>query len=168
MADTSMEQFFTRERANEGIEIPLTLPDGTKSKHWIRILGVDSDLFRAAETAEVRAITAASMVKDQEKLDELNRTSKIRLLSTLVIGWSFDMECTQDNVQHFLTEAPQIADAINELSSKRSLFFVNGSSKPSSMQRPNSGSTSSQKTRSSRTGQATSKSGSQQARGRKN
>lgn len=38
-APLPMESFFTRENANEGIELPLLLPDGTKTEHWLRIRG---------------------------------------------------------------------------------------------------------------------------------
>ena len=48
-ADLGMSAFFTRDRANEGIELPLYLPNGRKSEHWLRVLGVDSDAFRLAE-----------------------------------------------------------------------------------------------------------------------
>lgn len=41
-APLPMESFFTRENANEGIELPLLLPDGTKTEHWLRIRGVDA------------------------------------------------------------------------------------------------------------------------------
>ena len=53
-APLPMESFFTRENANEGIELPLLLPDGTKTEHWLRIRGVDADGFRKAEARSKR------------------------------------------------------------------------------------------------------------------
>ena len=42
-ATPAMNAFFTRGVANEGVQLPLYLPTGEKSEHWVRILGVDSD-----------------------------------------------------------------------------------------------------------------------------
>jgi hypothetical protein len=49
-----MGAFYTRQKANEGIQLPLFLPDGTKTDHWIRIRGIDSDAFRIANDTEHR------------------------------------------------------------------------------------------------------------------
>jgi hypothetical protein len=48
----NMDAFYTRQKANEGIQLPLFLPDGTKTDHWIRIRGIDSDAFRIANDTE--------------------------------------------------------------------------------------------------------------------
>ena len=57
----SMDAFFTRGKANEGVQLPLYLPDGSKSEHWVRILGVDSDIFRAAEELGIDSKNVDSM-----------------------------------------------------------------------------------------------------------
>ena len=38
-AATGMDEFFTRGKANEGVQLPLYTPDGSKSEHWVRVLG---------------------------------------------------------------------------------------------------------------------------------
>ena len=53
-ATPAMNAFFTRGVANEGLQLPLYLPNGEKSEHWVRVLGVDSDSFRAAEAESKR------------------------------------------------------------------------------------------------------------------
>jgi hypothetical protein len=119
----TMEAFFTRSRANEGVDVPLSLPDGTPTKHSIRVRGVDSDAFRAAD-AESRRKTMEAMLKKDEKATELLiRNEKYLLLSSLVVSWTFDMPCTQENVINFFREAPQIADAIDRLAANRTRFF---------------------------------------------
>lgn len=122
----SMEKFFTREVANEGIEVPLYLP-GTneKSGEWIRIRGVDSDEFRLADLQakrNLRKFAEAGVVTDSVHQDEMRK-----LISSLVISWSFEKDCNHQTVCEFLKNAPQIQDAINQLAAKRSLFFKNGS-----------------------------------------
>lgn len=126
-ATNSMESFFTRQKANEGIELPLYLPDGTKSEHTLRIRGVDSDAFKEAEAKGRRRLLEAASEKNADKLTTASVVNREDMLSSLIIGWSFDQPCTEETKRHLLREAPQIADAIDTCSSRRSLFFKNGS-----------------------------------------
>lgn len=136
-----MEAFFTRERANEGIEIPLYLPDGTKTEHWLRIRGVDSDHFRLAEAESKRDAMRVAMIEDPLERAKAIADAKLNLIATLVISWSFEKECTLENVKEFFRQAPQIADAVDQVASKRALFFAKGSSSSLSTPKPSSGST---------------------------
>lgn len=133
----SMEKFFTRDVANEGIEIPLYLPGtDTKSGEWIRIRGVDSDEFRLADLQakrNLRKFSESGVLSDSVHQDEMRR-----LIASLVISWSFEQECNPKAVEEFLKNAPQIQDAINQLASKRALFFKNGSTGSVNTPEPNS------------------------------
>jgi hypothetical protein len=120
-----MNAFLTRGPANDGIELPLYTPDGNKSEHWVRILGVDSDKFRTADAASKREMIKAvgeNMGKDFD-LNQAVNDIKRRLIATLVIAWSFPQECTPENVEAFFKEAPQIMDSIDQAAGKRALFF---------------------------------------------
>lgn len=132
----SMEAFFTRSAANEGIEVPLYLPDGTRSDHWLRIRGTDSDAFRQAEAEGRRKLLEAAAEKDQQKLAAVAVANTELLLCSLIIGWSFEQECNEENKKKLLREAPQIGDAIDKMASRRMLFFKKGSpdSAPSPVQ----------------------------------
>lgn len=136
-----MNEFFTRERANEGIQVPLWRPDGTKSEHWVRIIGIDSDAFRQAD-AEARrdAIRIAQIESPSERSMEIAR-SKRRLIAHLVVAWSFDKECNLEAVEEFFAQAPQIMDAIDIAASKRTLFFAARSSSSQPSQSTSSAST---------------------------
>lgn len=123
-----MESFFTREKANSGVEVPLYRPDGSKSEHTIRIRGVDSDVFRAAEADARRKGMDIALISDPQERSQAIQEAKLRLVSSLVISWSFEKECTPENVMEFFRNAPQIADAVDQVASKRSLFFAKGSS----------------------------------------
>lgn len=132
-ATPAMNAFFTRGVANEGVQLPLYLPTGEKSEHWVRVLGVDSDAFRAAEAESKRdAFRIAGIESREERALEIAK-SKRRLIASLVTSWSFPQECTVENVEAFFMEAPQIMDAIDLAASKRALFFVgrSNSSRPS-------------------------------------
>ncbi|AME18047.1 hypothetical protein AAT1_02022 [Pseudomonas phage AAT-1] len=127
-AVTGMDAFFTRSRANEGLELPLYLPNGQKSEHWVRILGVDSDSFRNAEAESRRDAFRIAQIEDLTDRAKAIADSKRRLVASLVVAWSFDRPCNVDEVEAFFREAPQIMDAIDLAASKRALFFGAGSS----------------------------------------
>lgn len=127
MTTTAKEAFFTRGQANEGVQLPLYTPDGRKSDHWVRILGVDSDVFRAAETESRRDAFRVAQIEDLSARNEEISRSKRRLVAALVVSWSFPEPCDVDSVEEFFKEAPQIMDAIDIAASKRSLFFASRS-----------------------------------------
>lgn len=118
-----MDAFFTRQKANEGLQLPLYLPNGTKSEHWVRILGVDSDAFREAEAESKRDAFRVAALEDPRERAEAIQSGKRRLLAVLVVAWSFDKPCTRENVEAFFREAPQIMDAIDTAAGRRALFF---------------------------------------------
>lgn len=134
---TSLSDFFTRSNANQGIELPLYLPDGSKSEHWLRIVGVDSDLFRHQELIEKRGVLAYRG-KPQAEVDAAAAESRLRLLAAIITEWSFPEECSQENKVNLLREAPQIAEAINTHSADRTLFFANASKNSADSQKPTS------------------------------
>ena len=126
-----MEDFYTRDRANEGQRLPLRTPDGQPTGHWLQVRHVYSDAFQMAEEASMREvqerILALGEKPDPEKIAEAKRDGTNRLLSSLVAAWSFDKPCTPENVQAFLANAPQIAEQINRFAADAKRFFGQGS-----------------------------------------
>lgn len=123
---SDLEQFFTREKANEGIKLPLSLPDGSPSGHWLMIRHIDCDEFRKKDFEMKRRL-----VYDSKKtsFDGVTAEQQAELLSVLIASWSFsDVECNDENKIQLLIEAPQIADEINRVSVINSLFFSNSQS----------------------------------------
>lgn len=135
----TIESFFTRQRANEGIKLPLSLPDGSDTDHWIRIRGIDSDAFKAAEAEQRRRVYAASAEDDKAKLAAVLADIILENTCALVIEWSFtDRPCTPENIKNLLREAPQITDQIDRLASRRALFFTKGSTNSTPSPAPSS------------------------------
>lgn len=159
MINTSnlMESFFTREKANEGVEFPLYLPTGEITEHSLKVLGVDSDTFRDMDNQCKREI-ATSKESSPEEISKLYRELKLKLVACLVVSWTFDKPCTLENVMDFLRNAPQIADAIDKVASKRSLFFAQESKSSSNTPVVTSGSEKSQRAPSKRSVKASTKS----------
>jgi len=142
------ELFHTRKVANEGIVVPLYNPrTGEKTEHWLRIRGRDSDEARRAELTIRRRIVERAKdaaAKDAATLKAVLREAEdnetLRGLAALVMAWSFDKPCTEEAVVEFLREAPQIADAVDEVASKRALFFASESQTSGDLSRQRSSS----------------------------
>lgn len=118
-----MKEFFTRQAANEGVKLPLLLPDGSESEHWLMVRGVDSDAFRMAESKSKRKVIELAQITDQQERATQVREVELECIASLIAGWSFEEKLTTDNVVHFLREAPQIADAVNKFAVRRADFF---------------------------------------------
>lgn len=125
-----MSAFFTRERANRGIALPLYLPTGERADHWIHVRGIDSDEFRAAEAEHKREALRIAMIEDPKERTLAIADARASLLAALVIDWSFAEPCTLENLKRFFREAPQLADSIDRAASRRDLFFREASRVP--------------------------------------
>lgn len=137
----SMNDFHTREAANNGIEVPLFLPDGTKSEHFLVVRGIDSDEFRQADAETKRNAVLLSGIEGEAERNEFIADSKRTLIASLIADWSFEEECTPQNIKSFLKNAPQIADQVDTVAAKRSLFFGKRLSNSENLLEPNSSST---------------------------
>lgn len=130
-----MEEFFTRDNANEGTKIDLFRPDGTKSDHWLVILGTDSDAYhltnakarRALSTIEIEARLIEDLAQREDFLLGKQKEWEVKIIASLLKSWSFEKEPTEENKIDFLTKAPQIREQINRLSTRRQLFIKTGS-----------------------------------------
>lgn len=113
---TDMEQFYTRDAANEGVKLPLKTKDSQKTEHWILVRGIDSDRFRMADMRAKRGLV--NLVKlDEEHRDKALAERQVVLVSSMVADWSFEQPCTAKNVQEFLRKAPQFLDQLDRIGS---------------------------------------------------
>jgi len=119
----TMEQFFTAQAAEEGVEIPLYLPTGEKSEFFIRIRGIDSEKFRIAEAHSKRAAVTIAAIDNDDQRTKTLLAARVKLAASLVISWNLPDECSQANVEKLFTNAPQILEMVDRIASQRSLFF---------------------------------------------
>ena len=129
-----MEEFYTRSIASEGVKVPLTLPNGEPSEHWIQMRGIDSDEYKKADAAVKRKLLEVSKIEDADKRFEAGQDLEREVIAAIIAGWSFSLECTTENKMKFLKEAPQIHDQLNQLSANRKYVFRKGSMNSSSGQ----------------------------------
>lgn len=117
-----MEEFYTRQKANEGVKLPLVFPDGSPSEEWVIIRHIQSDAFRETLEEDSRRKLIAMTAEDDEKLEE--PITHIDLLVSLISDWSFESKLTDANKKQLLTEAPQIADYIDKFATDKKRFFA--------------------------------------------
>lgn len=143
----SLDKFYTREISSKGIPLPLPLPNGLPSGDSLTIVGKYSDKFRIGEAEMKReAIAVASKYQeDKVKMTKALDEVEITFLSSLVIGWSFEVEFTKKNVEKLLYNAPQIRELIDRAVVNNSLFFGKPSIDSSNQPEPTSNSIESQK-----------------------
>lgn len=120
----SAESFFTKELSEEGVKVPLALPDGSRTDHWMVLLSTDSDAFkRGCVAVNQRFLKDAG--KEQSAAEKLADKEKRNMLylSLLIKEWSFDEPCTEANKVRVLSNAPALADMVDRFANQRANFF---------------------------------------------
>lgn len=140
-----MKEFYTRQTANEGVNLPLYHPDGTLSEHYFVVRGIDSDHFRQAEAAAKRKAVEIAQIENEQERAEAVRETELKCIAALIASWSFPEPCTIANVVNFLREAPQIADMVNRFAARRAEFFSKKSTSSATGSKQKSSSKKSQK-----------------------
>lgn len=126
---SSFKNYFTREAHNNPLRLFFAAPDGSGAEDWIDIVGLESDKFRSARDESERSFYAGlTDIKDAEKRAEYisaqAKDSKLRMIASLVVGWSFDEECNVENALLLLAEAPFIADQIDRKAASTKEFLA--------------------------------------------
>ena len=140
------EDFFTRKTANEGKNMPLDMPDGSPSGEYITVAGVYSDAFLKAESeSNYKMLTMLQEEKTRKDNGEdvvLNlearKAIKLELIASLIVGWSFDVECTPESALQLLAEAPHILEGVDTFAGDRKAFFKKPSVTSSNTQKGSS------------------------------
>ncbi len=107
------QDFYTREMAEKGVKFLLDLPDGTKSDEWLLVVGAESARYEKAHREVVKLILDGADPAEQGD----------RLLSSLIIGWSFDTDCTPESVLEFFQNSKYIKVDVDRFVVKRANFL---------------------------------------------
>ena len=111
---------FTQYQTASAHSVPQKLPlrfNGLPTQDYLELIGIDSPVVRRAQKDELT--NAAKTFKENEWNSDKEDELRIRILSRAVVGWSFEEDCSFDNVFAFLKEAPQVVESID-------LFISNG------------------------------------------
>ena len=125
---TPMDAFNVKTLSEEGVKMHLELPDGTETDEFLVVRGADCKTFKRAIARTHRQRLKRMKAQNGKDIDPAVEAAKTEkedreLVAILVVGWSFEKECTQENVLKFLESAPQVEEQINEIAGKREHFF---------------------------------------------
>lgn len=127
---SEIDLFKTRSKANEGVKVPLSTPDGKKTEHWLQIRSIWSDEYQAARSELIRQAIEDGKKLAEAKPEEANtlrkeadRLRRAKAAASLVAGWSFDIEFSEEAVADFLLEAPQILAHVERIAEDGTRFF---------------------------------------------
>ncbi|MCO8161078.1 phage tail assembly chaperone [Pseudomonas sp. 21LCFQ010] len=120
-----LSDFFTLPAIQKGKKLPLTLPDGTETPHYLVVTSSDAAVARR----KLLELTREGRDRDESKLStdevfEITQAGTIKYRAALVIGWSFDAPFSADAVAELLTNNPGLSQDVETLASNRSRFFA--------------------------------------------
>lgn len=124
---SSYKKLHILEQANEGIRLALKGPSGDLTEDWITVRGIDSDVFQHANKNMRRKLLGyleekGLSAKDSPEYVDMMIQQTRELQASLVVAWSFDEPCTNENILELFTNAPYIAEQVDLHASKRELF----------------------------------------------
>jgi hypothetical protein len=125
---SSFSKHFTRTHANAGAKLVLRDPKGVDTGDWLIVLGADSDAFQKAKRRNIRNLQSImaqgdKQTKDTEAFQKIQDDNILDLQVSLVSGWSFEEDCTPENVKKLFQEAPYIADLVDTFAMDRANFL---------------------------------------------
>lgn len=162
-----LDDFYTRDAANEGFRIDLFDKYGKPSEHYLIIRGAESDEFRLANNDALSQSVLTLSIEDEAERNQALLRDRAKLIASLIKEWSFDEELTLQSATEFLINAPQIQDQIDSAAADRGRFLAGKSSNSERSLSQNSSSTESQKAQASQKSKLSSKSGKQQGKSQK-
>jgi hypothetical protein len=115
-----------REKASEGVKVPLVWVDGTEIEgQWLLIRSIYADEYRRVKLHWDRKLSLLRATKEPaESLAEEHHAQMLKdHAAALVAGWSLDDECTKENIEKLLEDCPPLIDQIIETGDKTALFF---------------------------------------------
>jgi hypothetical protein len=124
----ALADFFTLPALEAGKKLPLTLPDGTETEHYLIVIGSDAPAARRRllELSREDRSRDKSKMSDDELYD-IETANTIKYRSSLVTGWSFDTPFSKEAVSELLAQNPGLSQEIELLASNRSRFFAQDS-----------------------------------------
>jgi hypothetical protein len=118
---------FTRDKANAGHVANIPLPNGKLSDETLTIHHADCDAFRQKKADVLSSAAQIDPKMPDAERKKLRDAAMTDLLASLVSGWSLEDEFSHGAVVELLTNAPYLADWLNQKSEDTSLFFGNAS-----------------------------------------
>lgn len=119
------DYFLDEEKLENGCRMQLSDMQGNSTEDWLSVLYIHSDEAQALIAKEYRdRINTEGMSVDQIAEQVKDRASiEMSIRHLLVKSWSFEQECTPENVKELLRRNPEIANRVF-IRSENKRFFL--------------------------------------------
>lgn len=120
----SFKKYNLNDKSGATQELAFTFPGEGPTGIVLHIRSQYSKEFREADSRATRQISSLTVSQNGAPIDpELLDHIELGIFASLVAGWTFEEECTPENVIEFLAANPHTKDEINKLAARDSLFF---------------------------------------------
>lgn len=113
-------QFHSRVKHEEGITVPLLLPDGTVTEESVVLMGRDSRVFRKAQADYRDRMMSA---RSEEKPFD-SHVEGVKLTASAIKSWTLEEALTVESAVDLLNNAPYLLDKLDEVLYDAKRFFV--------------------------------------------
>lgn len=127
-----MDKYKVKEEVEHGVKMNLMLPDGSLSEDYLMVLSTYSSAYKQEENKLLREaalkrkeLADSGKTLSEDEQWEYKQSSNLRLLSSLVTGWSFkEQEFSKQNLIDWLKEAPTVQDQLDFFSQNHKAWFA--------------------------------------------
>lgn len=109
--------------AQDGVTVPIRLPDGTDSDSTLTVRGHDSAAFLDAARAFSRNDAELSKIQDPDKRTTERHEASLRLTASLVLGWTLEDDFSTAAVVELFKQAPYVRKQVDDVAADRRNFF---------------------------------------------
>lgn len=125
---SAMNRYRTRSKANATKRVNLYDPaTGKATDDWLDVRSSMSDAFKRAKNRALQEAADQPRDGSAEEREEATLHVTARMHAALVADWSFEEECTPENVAEFLIDSPHVAALVVGIADRGELFFGDAS-----------------------------------------
>lgn len=133
---SNIRDFFTKERSEKGVEVPILTPTGEITDGRVFVRFSESRSYSTAKGEILRSYGPLDTAKPDPKLapeeaavvqaeiDVKLRARDLDLACALVIGWNIDEPFTPENVREVLDNMPLLRASVVTTGVNREVFFA--------------------------------------------
>lgn len=113
---------FTLEKSCAGVALEIRLPNGQPSGQSITVRGTDSPEFQSA-AREKNKQKIDILALPLEKQESAFEKATLKLMASVVAGWTFEEKLTPEAVEALFKNAPDVLEQVDNFCTKRANFF---------------------------------------------
>lgn len=113
---------YTLNASCVGVPLAIRYPNGQPTGQTINVRGTDSHEFQSAAREKHRQKIEILALPESEQEAAFEKAT-LKLMASVVAGWTFEEKATLENVEEFLKNAPDVLEQVDNFCTKRANFF---------------------------------------------